>query len=137
VIDKFCNTYVGKRNWHYSLIKPKEAIPKDIISNVVFLLNYLKPRKHYEQWIPEVLNKMTYIQQIKVVELAKGFSAKIDFRFILPVIYHLIARGNLNTDLYKPINEKSEVQLGSLVNDIFMLFERNGKFHETMHVKSK
>jgi hypothetical protein len=36
VIEKYCKIYTGKRNWHYSLIKPKEAIPKEIISNVVF-----------------------------------------------------------------------------------------------------
>lgn len=130
--------YANKRNWQYLLIKPKEAIPKDVVSNVVFLLNYLKPRKHYDQWVSEVLYKMKLVQQTKVIELAKGFSAKVDFRFILPLIYHLIARGSLHTNLYKPINEKSQVQLGSLVNDIFKLFEKDGGvLHETMHVESK
>ncbi|MUK89319.1 hypothetical protein GMD78_13150 [Ornithinibacillus sp. L9] len=124
VINKACEKYSEKRNWDYSLLKTKEGIPDVIISNVFLLTNFLKPRKHYEKYIPEIINKMKYVEQITVIELAKSFSAKADFRFVLPIVYHLIGIGRLRTNLYETINEKSEVQLGSNLDDVFLLFEK-------------
>lgn len=126
VINKACEKLTEKNNWDYSLIKTKEEIPDVIISNVFLLTNFLKPRKHYEKFIPEVFKKMKYIEQTTVIGLAKSFSAKVDYRFVLPVIYYLIGNGSLRTNLDKHINEKSEVQLGSILNDLNLLFEKKG-----------
>src|SRR5690606_28278883 len=114
-INKACKGYAKRRNWNYSIVKPKEGISQVIISNVLLLTNYLKPRKNYEKYIPEILYKMKYLINISVIELAKSFSSKVDFRFVLPVVYHLIATGRLNTDLNQPIDHNSVVQLGNIL----------------------
>ncbi|WP_205628725.1 hypothetical protein, partial [Acinetobacter baumannii] len=71
-------------------------------SNVLFLWNYIKPRKNFEILIPEIIHKLNFIQQSTVNEVARSFSARIDFRLVLPVVYHMICTGVLTTDFTKP-----------------------------------
>ncbi|USK44098.1 hypothetical protein [Cytobacillus oceanisediminis] len=118
VISRACNIYANNRGWVYNKIYPKENIPDVVISNLLLLWNYLKPRKYPNILIEEILHKVTIIKNIKVVELANSFSSKIDFRFVLPAIYHLIAIGKLNVDILQPINSNSMVKHGSVLTQI-------------------
>ncbi len=117
--------YASIRNWNYSVVYPKD-VPEEIKSNILFLWNYIKPRRNYEIMIPEILNKLQHFEEKSIIELAKGFTAKIDYRFILPAIYHLICTGQVKTDLKCNITEQSLVRVGSVSIEIFQLFEVEG-----------
>lgn len=121
-INKRCKVFADKRGWNYSIVFPK-TIPKIINSNVLFLWNYIKPRKNFEILIPEIIHKLNFIQQSTVNEVARSFSARIDFRLVLPVVYHMICTGVLTTDFTKPINEQSVVSIGSSSTQISEFFE--------------
>jgi hypothetical protein len=58
-----------------------------------------------------------------VNEVARSFSARVDFRLVLPVVYHMICTGLLTTDFIKPINEQSIVSIGSSSTQILEFFE--------------
>ncbi|OCT12539.1 hypothetical protein A8709_32475 [Paenibacillus pectinilyticus] len=117
--------YAQEHGWCYSVVHPK-LIPSKVQSNLILLMNYMKPREYYDAWIPEILNKMLYLKNPTVEHLAKSFSAKIDHRDILPIIYHLIFRGDLRTDIFIPVNICSVLELGDLSKDLITYFHLEG-----------
>jgi hypothetical protein len=121
-INRQCELFSSRRGWDYSVVFPK-TVPEVIKSNVLFLWNYIKPRKNFEIWIPEIIHKLNFIQQSTVNEVARSFSARTDFRLVLPVVYHMICTGLLTTDFIKPINEQSVVSIGSSSAQISEFFE--------------
>ncbi|EOR20208.1 hypothetical protein A499_25173 [Niallia nealsonii AAU1] len=103
-----------KNNWEYSIVTPKENLPDIIKSNILFLWNFLKPRKNTESWLREIEEKITYLDEITVIELAKSFSGKIDYRAILPLIWHLVSIGKLQVNLMKKFDQYSDVKMGNI-----------------------
>ncbi|MDQ0873865.1 hypothetical protein QFZ77_002524 [Paenibacillus sp. V4I3] len=122
---KASSKYAQEHGWSYSVIYPK-LIPSKVQSNLILLMNYMKPREYYDAWIQEILNKMLYLKNPTVEHLAKSFSAKIDHRDILPIIYHLIFRGDLRTDIFIPVNNCSVLELGDLSKDLITYFHLEG-----------
>ncbi|MBM6616190.1 hypothetical protein [Bacillus suaedaesalsae] len=113
-IHTACHNYASKNNREYSLIAPKSELPEVIKSNMLFLWNFIKIRKNYEPWIKEIEDKVLNISEITVLDLAKSFSAKVDYRLILPIIWHLVSVGRLNTDINKPLDQHSLVVIGNI-----------------------
>ncbi|GGM39215.1 hypothetical protein GCM10011351_26710 [Paraliobacillus quinghaiensis] len=124
-INKFCKAYALSRGWEYSLVYPK-LIPEVVKSNVLFLWNYIKERRNFSLWIPEITQKLHYLDKVSVIYLARSFSGRTDFRIILPIIYHLIATGHFYTDFLVPINEKSVISLGDFSGQLLEFFELEG-----------
>jgi hypothetical protein len=122
---KASSNYAQEKGWSYSLVHPK-LLPPKVQSNLILLMNYMRPRDYYEAWIPEILNKMKYLKYPTAEHLAKSFSAKIDHRELLPIIYHLIFRGELHTDIFVPVNNCSILELGNLSKDLFSYFYLEG-----------
>jgi hypothetical protein len=60
-INEQCKKFAERRGWDYSVIFPK-TVPEVAKSNVLFLWNYIKPRKNFEIWIPEIIHKLKFIQ---------------------------------------------------------------------------
>jgi hypothetical protein len=112
-IARACQNYSKKRGWKYDKIYPKE-IPEVIKNNILLLWNYIKPRKRTEYLVEEILHKMNFINEIRIIDLAMSFSAKVDFRFVLPVIYYLIANGELKVNFTQPISQFSTITNGSI-----------------------
>jgi hypothetical protein len=121
-VKKACEQYAEKRGWIYSLVRPK-AMPEIIKSNLLFLNIYMRPRPRYSLWSEELLLRLKYAKETTIIDLAKSFSAKVDFREILPLIYHLIAKGEVRTDINLEINEKSIIHLGRMPLEINNLFQ--------------
>ncbi|AWX53866.1 hypothetical protein AB432_001745 [Brevibacillus brevis] len=105
-IFKLCNSRCEKlafsQNWKYSVIYPK-TLPEVVVRNLKFLNPYLKKRKSYSQWVDQVINNLSYLETSSVLDIARSFTASVDFRYILPVVYHLIATGVFNVNLQKTI----------------------------------
>ncbi|MBT2716958.1 TnsA endonuclease N-terminal domain-containing protein [Bacillus sp. ISL-57] len=121
-IERACNEFAAARDWSYITIYPKQ-LPDVIKSNILFLSNYMRPRSYFVKWEQELLQKLLYRTEISVIELAKGFSSKGDYRVILPLIYHLIAKGKLKVNINIDINDKSIVQLGNISDDLKLFIQ--------------
>ncbi|MBV6685528.1 hypothetical protein KV679_17620 [Bacillus sp. JRC01] len=113
LIDLNCVKFTESKGWLYKKIYPKELTPV-IKSNLLLLHIFQRERSYYNLWEEELLLKISYFKQATVLELAQSFAAKADFRLISPLIYHLISKGVLETDITSEINLHSVVQLGSI-----------------------
>lgn len=123
LIKSKCLDYACERNWVYEVIYPKK-LPDVIKSNILLLNRFLKPRTYYRYLEFELLQKVAYLTEITVLDLAKSFTAKVDYRMVLPLVYHLIAKGKLKTNINVNIDEKSIVQIGNIIEEIGYLYEK-------------
>jgi hypothetical protein len=112
--NKRCHDYAEDQGWRYSVIYPK-TLPDVIQANINLLHGFLKKRKTYDYWQDQILIKIQYLQECTILDLARSFSSNVDFRVILPVIYHLIASGYLTYNISKPIGENQTVKIGNLM----------------------
>lgn len=129
LVNNRCIKFAEKRDWIYDVIYPKQ-LPKTILRNIKYLQGAIRKRKGYEEWIPEVLKRLRYCERITIVELAKSFSSKVSPLFILPVIYHLIAKGIITTNMYQEINEFSEIGIGSILKQLTNFVSEEGEMIE-------
>lgn len=121
---QICSDYALKEGWDYTVVNPKTTIPRIVKENILNLVNYLRPREYYNDLIPEIKQRLEFFQSIEVLRLAKSFEPKIDYRYVLPLIFHLIATGVLMADLSKNVDSTSHVSLGTLYNEISSLFDK-------------
>ncbi|KRF06044.1 hypothetical protein ASG89_20080 [Paenibacillus sp. Soil766] len=119
-----CENYAREQGWEYSLVNPKVTIPEIIKENILWLVNYLRPREYFSDLIPEVKRRVEYLHKVEVIRLAKSFEPKVDYRHVLPLIFHLIATGILITNINRKIDHTSEVSFGTIFDDINLLFEK-------------
>ncbi|MCR8633206.1 TnsA endonuclease C-terminal domain-containing protein [Paenibacillus radicis (ex Xue et al. 2023)] len=112
--NKRCMEYSEERRWRYSVIYPK-TLPDVIQSNINLLHGFLKHRKTYSQWKGQILHRLNYLEESTIIELARSFSSSVDFRVVLPAIYHLIASGSLTYNISKPLSENQLVKVGNLM----------------------
>lgn len=126
LINKKCNGFANKNDWIYKVIYPKQ-MPKTILRNIKFLQGFLKKRKWFDDLIPIVVMRLKYLKNINVIDLAKSFGTEISPLFILPVIYHLIAKGIFTTNIYQEIDEYSEISMGSLLEQLNGFVIEEGK----------
>lgn len=128
--NKRCMEYSEERGWRYSVIYPK-TLPDVIQSNINLLHGFLKQRKTYSQWQGQVLQKLNYLKESTIIELARSFSSSCDYRVILPLIYHLIASGYLTYDISQQLDGKQYVRVGNLMKQLKDHFlEGDGPNHE-------
>ncbi|MBA2939866.1 hypothetical protein HZF08_16255 [Paenibacillus sp. CGMCC 1.16610] len=121
---KVCENFANEQGWDYTLVNPKITMPEIIKENILWLVNYLRPREYYSALIPEVRRRVEYLHKVEVLRLAKSFEPRMDYRHVLPLIFHLIATGVLITNISKRIDQTSEVSYGTIFNDINLLFEK-------------
>lgn len=115
--NKCCTNYACCNGWRYSVIHPK-TLPEIIQSNLNLLFGFLKTRKNFALLEEQVLLKVEFHQELSIIDLAKSFTGKWDFRIVLPVIYHLIAAGKLKTNLNNPLNEHCLLQRGNILSGL-------------------
>lgn len=88
-----------------------------------------KKRKSYEIWQDQILLKLEYLQECTIINLARSFSSSVDFRVVLPVIYHLIASGSLTYNISQPLGENQLVKVGNVMSQLVPHF-RDGEGKE-------
>lgn len=123
-VEQACEEFAKQKNWDYITIYPK-IMPDVIKSNILTLSNFIRPRSYYVKWEREILQKFLYRKEVAITDLAREFTSKVDYRYVLPLIYHLIAKGKLKVNINKRIDENSIVQLGNISEDlkVFILEE--------------
>ncbi|WP_339205256.1 hypothetical protein MHH56_29890 [Paenibacillus sp. FSL K6-3182] len=119
IINKACEVYANSRSWEYSVIYPK-SLPKLVSRNIEFLAGFTKTRKWFDSYAPVVMSRLRLIGQTSIAELSQSFIPQYDPLLVLPVIYHLIAKGNLWININEPINEYSIVRIPTEKN-LFLL----------------
>jgi hypothetical protein len=112
-----CIQFAEERGWRYKVIYPKQ-MPKDITYNLNFLVGYLKKRIGFDHWIPDVIDRLQYMQPCAIDEHAETFRAKVNPVFVLPVIYHLLAKGVLSSNVNRKIDQYSEVCIATVPNSV-------------------
>lgn len=119
IIDKACERYASSRGWDYSVIYPK-SLPKIVSRNIDLLAGFTKTRKWFDSYSPQVISKIRFLGQASIMELSQSFIPHYDPLLVLPVIYHLVAKGYLWVNVNEPINEYSMVRISSETDRIFL-----------------
>lgn len=117
MVNKRCEEYCEEKGWNYEVVYPKQ-LPQTILRNIKFLHGALKKRKWFDDWIPIIVMRLKYANRISIQDLANSFSSEVSPLYILPIIYHLIAKGIVTTDLFQNIDQHSEVKIGSLLEQL-------------------
>lgn len=129
LINKKCQDYSAERQWEYKVIYPKK-LPQTILFNIKFLQGAIRKRKRFEEWIPEIIFRVEHMKNVTIDELALSFSPKTNPLIIMPVIYHLIAIGELQIDITKELNQYSEVKLKKLNEELLPYLKLDGELFE-------
>ncbi|WP_419878231.1 hypothetical protein [Brevibacillus centrosporus] len=123
IIDKACGKYAASRGWEYSVIYPK-SLPKLVSRNIDFLAGFTKTRKWYDSYSPKVMSRLRLVGQASITELSQSFIPQYDPLLVLPVVYHLIARGFLWININEPINEFSIVRIANETDRLLLTKQR-------------
>ncbi len=114
----FCNVYSEEHNWTYRVVFPK-LLPEAILYNVKFISGFLKERNYYDIWIPEIKFRLENMdKQITIETLAESFQTKVNKFMILPIIYYLIAIGDIKMNVFNKISVSSVIEAGSISDQI-------------------
>ncbi|WP_139994811.1 TnsA endonuclease N-terminal domain-containing protein [Paenibacillus paridis] len=116
-VNYFCEGYARSQGWEYLVIYPK-MMPSVLIRNIRFLKGFLKERSYYSEWIDKVVYRLVCLEMSTVDNLADCFSDEYHPLLIKPLIYHLIARGLIHTDVNQNIGSNSSITVNQLTNII-------------------
>lgn len=123
IINKACGKYAASRGWEYSVIYPK-SLPKLVSRNIDFLAGFTKTRKWFDSYSPKVMSRLRLVGQASITELSQSFIPQYDPLLVLPVVYHLIARGFLWININEPINEFSIVRIANETDRLLLTKQR-------------
>jgi hypothetical protein len=125
LLNYFCEKYCFIQDWEYHVIQPKQ-LPDVIIKNIRFLVGFTNKRSYYDYWIPKLIFRLNLFGKAEIFDFAKGFSDKINILQVFPIIYHLIAIGEFETDIKKEIGWSSEIYIANNSYDFeqFFIIER-------------
>lgn len=110
IINRECHKYAELNNWTYGVIYPK-LLPSDLINNIRFLIGFIKQRVGYEDLTDYLLERLANMGEVTIFELINSLSDEIDMLVVIPIIYHLIATGNIFTNIEIQISEFSKISL--------------------------
>lgn len=123
IVDKACERYAASRGWDYSVIYPN-SLSKVISRNIDFLAGFTKNRKWFNDYAPQVMSKLRFMGQASISEISQSLIPEYDPLFVLPVIYHLVAKGYLWVDVNKAIDEYSVVRISSDTDRLLLQIEQ-------------
>ncbi|MFF2912781.1 hypothetical protein [Paenibacillus sp. NPDC057934] len=127
--NRACSLHAQRTEWKYQVIYPK-TLPEKVLINLKFLSQFRKSRKYYKQWIGQVMNKASYLEGASIIELALSFSGLTDYRIILPLIFHLITKGQLGVNILEKVSEQSRFSVGNVMNPFELAFRPGGYLDE-------
>lgn len=128
IINKACERYSYQNNWKYSIVYPKN-LPEIIIRNIKFLGTFIEERKEYCDVIDDLIFTVKTNKEITILELAKSFETRINPLQVFPVIYYLVAKGILFTDIRVEVNQFSLISMNKDNNIFFNDFYLAGENH--------
>ncbi|MFH5181591.1 hypothetical protein ACHHV8_02555 [Paenibacillus sp. TAB 01] len=114
--NKRCELLASNLGWNYDVIYPKN-LPDIVLRNINYLHGNLRERRHYtEDLINDVLFKLRFDQPITVGELARSFYPKHHPNDVKPLIYHLIAVGKIEVNVFEEVGSHSLIRISSDTN---------------------
>lgn len=113
LINNSCKKYTKEKNWIYKVVEI-EGISKCISKNMQFIFGHLKERKYYKEITPIIEQIVAKREVTSIHDVIKSLESQYSEMFIIPTLYHLIAKGVLLVDLTEIINDRSMIRLGSI-----------------------
>lgn len=110
--NKRCELMALEQGWAYTVIYPK-TLPETVLNNMNYLHGFLRKRRYYQHLMNDVLFKIKYDQPISIGDLAKSFYPRYHPNDVKPLIFHLIAEGKIETDIFLTITSSSLVRISS------------------------
>ncbi|WP_338540622.1 hypothetical protein [Paenibacillus tundrae] len=113
--NSHCEKMANLKNWKYHIIYPKQ-LPKIVLSNIQKLQGYLRERKLYSIIRKDVMFNLTLNGPLSIEDLSHCFPpyTSVDIK---PFLFHLIATGEVNTNITIPISRHSEIDLKGNATD--------------------
>jgi hypothetical protein len=105
-----CERYAAVRGWGYEVAYPRQ-MPLIVAKNVKRLLAFTRPRSGTPEWEAVILARAAQSEPCTIAELAVAGEPRLSAGHLLPVVYHLIARGQLAVDLHQLIDSATVVRL--------------------------
>lgn len=95
--------YANNRNWEYKMVFPKELSPI-VINNIKLLSSFKRSRYYFEELKPKVKRTLARHKKMEIEDLIRYLTRYCSRSQALPLIYYLIAYGDIMVDLSEPIN---------------------------------
>lgn len=109
-LQEICQEFAHSKGWKYSVVFPKD-LPNQLQRNIKFLVNFL----HLNNGPDDLINRLTSYLEFRgstsIVQLSELYQLEYRSHQVKPVIFHMIAKGILSTDLSMPITSLSMVKL--------------------------
>lgn len=109
-LQEVCGEYAQSKGWKYSVIFPKN-LPVQLLRNIKLLVNFL----HLNNVSADLINRIKTYLDIRpfstVLELSELYQPDYRSHEAIPVIFHMIAKGMLATDLTVPVTSLSTVTI--------------------------
>jgi len=106
---KAARAFAAASNWEFRILTEKE-IRTPLLDNVKFM----RPFKRHDfapAEMMKVLNRLAELKICKPTELLNSLTDKpIEQGYLLPVLWHLVARNEIGVDWSKPINMRSNLE---------------------------
>lgn len=100
---RYAHRYANERGWKYTIFIRNELSEIEI-KNIQTLMGYRIEQSYYNLYIEVILNILSENSSISIYELAKHASIDVDYRLIIPVIYHLIFTKKISYDKNHIVN---------------------------------
>ena len=109
-LQEICTQYAHANGWKYSVVFPK-TLPNQLQRNIKFLVNFL----HLNNELIELMNRLSSYLKFRgstsILQLSELYQPEYRSHQVKPVIFQMIAKGILSTDLSMPITSLSMVKL--------------------------
>lgn len=114
--NKRCELFASNQGWNYDVIYPKN-LPDMVLRNLNYLHGYLRERRYYKkELINDALFKIRFNQPITVGELARSFYPLYHPNDVIPLIFHLIAVGKIEVNIFEEVTSHSSIRISSDTN---------------------
>lgn len=109
-IERACKEFAHKNDWDYKLIHMCN-LDKNFRWNIRFLFPYLKTVWTNEEYSESIFSMLRKSQPVTIDELADYGVPGVERQYVLPVIFHELAKGILYIDLTERIDGKSFIRM--------------------------
>lgn len=124
-LQQVCQRYANQRDWKYSLVFPKR-LPGTLLKNIKLLVNFLYLHNNTDEIEERAISYLSFRESVSITELSQLFEPDYRPQDVLPVIYHMIAKGVLSTNLERAVSLLSVVAIGAGNDNPFAQLFING-----------
>ncbi len=100
---RYAYRYANERGWKYTIFIRNELSEIEI-KNMQILMGYRNKQSYYNLYVELILNILSENGPISIYELTKEASTDVDYRLIIPVVYHLMFTKKISYDKNHIIN---------------------------------